>query len=227
MYTGRIKTKDTAKARQEEFYFPTFPKPRTLYAIMRNILIIILFSLTSQLYCQPIFENDSSYFQFGQPTLREIKRKFSFETNVDFEFQFWVAYSKTMKTQTLILTQKNNNWTARVFERIRKGQDTLIELSIDQSKLPQLWKRLNKNKICNIPKDEDLRDKNGNEINDPIYDGIFYYFSFVTKDRQRCYSYRCPKSFSEDYKEVKAYRQVVKVIKLLFQYLGIGYNYIC
>ena len=32
MYIGRIK-KDTAKARQEEFYFPTFPKPRTLAAI--------------------------------------------------------------------------------------------------------------------------------------------------------------------------------------------------
>jgi hypothetical protein len=34
LYFGRIKTKDTAKARQKEFYFPTFPKPRTLAAIL-------------------------------------------------------------------------------------------------------------------------------------------------------------------------------------------------
>jgi hypothetical protein len=194
---------------------------------MRNLLFIISFFLTSEGNCQPIFENDSSYYQYNRATLREIKKNFNLETNTDFEFQFWTAYPKTMKTQTLILTLKNNKWKARVFERIRKDQDTLIELPIVQFKLSQLWKRLNRNQICTIPKDEDLRDKNGNEINDPTHDGIFYYFSFVTAKSKRCFSYICPKSFSEEYKEVKAYRQVVEVIEILFLYLGIGNNYIC
>jgi hypothetical protein len=49
LYIGRINTKDTAKARQEEFYFPTFPKPRTLAAskcdtlLMQKIILIFAF----------------------------------------------------------------------------------------------------------------------------------------------------------------------------------------
>jgi hypothetical protein len=33
-----LNKKDTAKARQEEFYFPTFPKPRTLAVMFGQLL---------------------------------------------------------------------------------------------------------------------------------------------------------------------------------------------
>jgi hypothetical protein len=43
-----LNTKDTAKARQKEFYFPTFPKPRTLAANLSTLFFSSLYKILIQ-----------------------------------------------------------------------------------------------------------------------------------------------------------------------------------
>ena len=78
--------------------------------------------------------------------------------------RFWCTYSKTMKRQLFILTLKNNNWTARLFEKTYFQKDTLLEIKINQNDLLELWKKLKENNVLNIPNESELRDKSGKEI---------------------------------------------------------------
>lgn len=105
--------------------------------------------------------------------------------------------------------------------------DTLIEVPVKQNDLINLWMNLNKNNICTISKDYDLRDKTGNEINLAIHDGISFHFELLNTKSKRSYFYHCPKGHSEEYKYIKEYKWVTNIVELIFTYCGINRNYIC
>lgn len=173
---------------------------------------------------QPVFENDTSFKPFLQTLVTTIDSNFHLEKDVEFEMRFWTLISKTMERQLFILSFKNNTWNARLFKITTYLSDTLVETPVSQSNLEKLWKNLNKNNILTIPREYDLRDRSGKEIDDPIHDGISYWFEFTTAKNKRSYRYHCPKSLSEDYKYIKEYRNVVNIITLIYKHCLLRIN---
>lgn len=173
---------------------------------------------------QPVFQNDSTFKPFHKSLFNEIDSAFKLDKEAQFELRFWTLSSKTMKRQLFILSLKNSNWTARLFSRTVYQKDTLIEISVIQTNLNKLWKKLKKKNLLTIPREEDLVDKNGNQINDPIHDGVSYLFELISTENKRWYWYHCPKSFSEDYKYIKEYKDVVGIIKIVYKHCRLTIN---
>jgi hypothetical protein len=132
--------------------------------------------------------------------------------------RFWTLISKTMERRFFILSLNNGKWTARLFKKTSFLIDTIFEIPIAQNNLEKLWNNLNEHNLLTIPNEYELRDKNGNEINDTMHDGISYWFEFTTKTNKRGYWYHCPKSSSEEYKYIKEYKDVVAIITLIYRH---------
>jgi hypothetical protein len=192
----------------------------------RPMLFISAFSLliVKLAFCQPVFRNDTAFRPFLQNLVVKIDSNFHLEKDADFEMRFWTLISKTMERRLFILSQKNGKWTARLFLKTTYFKDTLTEVSIAQVILEKLWEKLNKYDLLTIPGEYELRDRDGEEINDPIHDGISYWFEFTTKKNKRGYRYRCPKSFSEEYKYIKEYGKVVNIITLIYRHCLLKLN---
>lgn len=190
------------------------------------ILISIVLSFKNNIRAQPVFNNDTSHTSIFESLIHQVDSSFSLEKNVDFELRFWTLISKTAERRLFILYLKDSKWSARFFQKIIFQKDTLKEVPVSQENLEALWKQLKKNRILTLPHEDDLRDKNGKEILDPVYDGHSYRFELLTKKNKRSYRYTCPNSFSKDYRNIKEYKQVVKLVRLIYKYLKIEY-YIC
>lgn len=191
-------------------------------------LLILFFILTALAgYTQPKFNNDTSYRPFYNFLFEEIDSTFRLSKNNEFEFRLLITHSRTMANTLFILSLKNNHWSARLFERTRMRVDTLIERPVNQQDLVKLWKELEKNNVLTIPESHDLRDRKGNEIDLFIHDGMYFRFELLTADNKRSYSYHCPKAYQEEYKYIKAYRNVVSIIRLIYKYCAIKPAYIC
>jgi hypothetical protein len=197
----------------------------------RSISLILLFAsfltFRNNAIAQPTIINDTSFFPTSQILLTEIDNRFHLNKENDFELRVWITFSKTMKRQLFILSHAKNKWTARFFERSIYLADTLLEIRLGQEGLATLWKRLKRRNLLTIPKDYELKDKNGNEIEIPIHDGIAYTFELLSPESKRSYSYHCPKSHHEEYPKVQAFEDIVKLIHLIYKYCKIAPAYIC
>lgn len=185
--------------------------------------LFVLFTVNAS-YCQPKFDNDSTFKPHFSDFVQTIDSSFQLEKNADFELRFWTLIDKTMERKIFILSLKDNVWKARLFKKTSFQKDTLIEIPIAQFNLDKLWKSLNKKGLLNIPAENDLRDRNGKIIDDRIRHGISYRFELMTKNHKRSYRYNCPKKFSEDYKYIKAYRNVVDIIILIYNHCLLKLN---
>lgn len=192
--------------------------------IILFLLIFIIAIFTDNIKAQPSFDNDTSYTSIFQSLIQQIDSNFILEKKVDFELRLWTQISKTAERRLFILTLKENKWSARFFQRIIFQKDTLIEVHVSQKNLETLWRQLKKNRILILPDQSDLRDRNGKEILDPIYDGHSYRFELLTREKKRTYSYTCPKNFYENYKYIEEYKRVVNLVKLIYKHLRIEYN---
>jgi len=193
---------------------------------MRKILLIALFISRVNISSAQINARDDSAFQYHPSLLKEIDSTFFLEKKNDVEFQLWISHPKMISTRLFILTQKDDKWVARLFEKNYKA-DTLVEITINQWGLEKLWQRLNDNKILSIPEEEDLKDKNGKEIDLLIHHGTRYSFVLTSTAANRSYSYYCPKLHLKEYKYVKTFARVFNIISLVFKHCGIKQNYIC
>ena len=110
---------------------------------MKISFLFMLFEFASftHVFCQPIFNNDTSFKASSETLYSIIDSSFNLEKNNDFEMRFWCTYSKTMKRQLFILALKNNNWTARLFEKPYFQKDTLLEIKINQNDLNYICKQ--------------------------------------------------------------------------------------
>jgi hypothetical protein len=197
-----------------------------MWHLMKPILLIILFSTLTlpKGFSQPVFDNDTSFKPFLTNFVDVLDSTFQLDKNAEFELRFWTLISKTMERRLFILSKKNNMWAARLFKKSYLPKDTLIEILISQTKLDLLWKNLNKGNILEILRGDDLRNKKGTIIDDPIYCGISYLFELMTQKNKRSYWYGCPKSFSKAYKYIKAYKHVVQLITLIYKHCKLKLN---
>jgi hypothetical protein len=191
--------------------------------LLLSIIFFILLTVKSA-FSQPIVKNDTTYQPFLQNLVTEIDSNFHLEKNVDFEMRFWTLISKTMERRLFVLSLNKGKWTSRLFKKTNYLIDKLVEVPLSQTNLEKLWKDLNKNNLLTISQEHELRDKKGNEINDPVHDGISYWFEFTSKKNKRSYWYHCPKMFSEDYRDIKEYKYVVNIITLIYKHCLLWLN---
>jgi hypothetical protein len=148
------------------------------------LILFVIFFIAHSTYCQPVFKNDTAFHPFLQTIVTEIDSNYHLQKNADFEMRFWTWISKTMERRLFILSLNSGKWTARLFKKTSFLKDTLFEIPVVQNNLEQLWKKLNKYNLLIIPNEYDLRNKNGNEINNPVHDGISYWFEFITNNNK-------------------------------------------
>jgi hypothetical protein len=193
---------------------------------MKFFLLLLLFNLliAKSMVAQPVFKNDTAFRPFSQQLVTTIDSNFHLKSNADFELRFWTLIAKTLERRLFILYLDNGKWTARLFRKTSFLKDTLVEITVKQDKLKKLRERLNEYKLLTIKNEAELRDKYGNEINDPVYDGISYCFELITGKNKRSYWYHCPKSSAENYPYIKEYKYIVKIITLIYQHCFLALN---
>ena len=190
---------------------------------MNRLIITIVFLLLFNFgHSQIHFENYTSFKPVFLTLLNKIDSTFQLSKNEIFELRFWIRYDKTMKIQLFVLSlNQKKEWSARFFEKTYCGIDTLIEKPVDQTDLGKLWKELNTNKILTIPKDYDIRDKSGKEINLYPRHGISIICELLSDKIKRSYRYSAPKLHHEEYKYIDEYKWVLEITRAIFIYCEI------
>ncbi len=191
-----------------------------------SFAILLLLSTTFSGFSQPVFKNDSLYQPLHTSLLRKIDSTFHLAKNNNFEFRLYVSHPKMIKSQFFILTQKNNLWALRLFEKRYKFDDSLVEISVKQNGLTKLWKALEQNNILTMLDADELKDKDGNGIDDVCYHGTHYFFDLITIINKRSYSYYCAEGLSQKYKYIKEYKRVINIVKLLYRHCNINSYYL-
>ncbi len=173
------------------------------------------------------FKNDTSFRVYSHSLFTVIDSTFQLTKNPEFEIRFWTQFAKTMKRQLFVLSlSKGGIWSGRLFEKTYKDIDTLVEKQVDQSNLKSLWKELRRNNIQELPDENEIRDKSGEEINLRVFHGITVVCELISKQSKRSYRYYAPKSHSDEFKYIKEYKSVVRITSAIFKYCGIPLRYI-
>jgi hypothetical protein len=194
---------------------------------IKLIALALTFIFSQKSQSQVILNNDTSYTPYSDKLIKQIDSTFHLIQQYDFEFRFWIQHAKSVKRQLFILALKDKHWSARLFERTYKGSDTLIELPVKQDGLENLWRKLESNNLLTIKDDSELRDKKGDAPFLKIFDGASFRFELLTASSKRSYVYHCPKGYSKEFRYIKEYKWIVRMIKLIYKYCDINPNYIC
>lgn len=187
---------------------------------MKRVVLItglIIFSLIVQ--SQIKFQNDANYARTYFDD--QFDSAFNIKSVNDFEFRFTIIPSSIIPGRTVtlfILTHNNNQWRARLFQRIN---DAYSEKIVDSINLPNFWNQLLQQKILSIPNNISLKDKHGQIARSNMRDGKSYHFSLVSKIAKRSYSYYSPQSAMEEYPGIKVFSRVSKIIEIVKKYCSL------
>jgi hypothetical protein len=140
-------------------------------------------------------------------------------------------------TSIFILTHQNKKWSARYFgpnNNWRTDGKKVIEISVDQSKLNQLWAMLVLNNVLTLPSQESIKTpmvkyeidttnlgygNGGRHLH--ITDGVVYNFELIASNKSKYYSYHCPQTFLNHYSNIVEFYNVSVIILLINRYLGL------
>ena len=161
---------------------------------------------------------------------------FKLSKNNNLEFRLWTTSSLTFHRASFIMTQNNNVWHARYFERENNGTDIYwIEKKVNQSNLDSLWSRLKTNCVLTLPTQNSLKqrlriytadttllnndDEDYSEVR--VMDGTRYRFEIISKEINRVYNYHSPASYLEHNPNIEELYRAYKIISLTRRYLGL------
>lgn len=135
------------------------------------------------------------------------------------QIRVWYNFALVREKKLLVITNKDNNWTATVYN-LQVDWDgeteTLLSKKVKQVKPKSGWaifsKKLLDLKVLTLPDQDDL----------PNYhqgmDGRTYNFEVATKNQYRFYSYWVPQAFQEEFWQAK---NIVNILKLFEQELSV------
>lgn len=193
---------------------------------MRNIItyLVLNFSLISQNYAQFDFEPDKDYNSFYSNYLDDFNIE-SFDNENFFELRVWINSSLYPPDLLRLVFTKDSTWIAEKFVKERRNKKSKLEKIQLSNNWIAKWDSITKFGLLTLPDQMKVKDmwKGDMEIiaGDTIYgkiviaDGSGYTIELLTKDKQRKYSYHCPKTNRNFYKNVAELKQIVKILEML------------
>lgn len=113
------------------------------------MLTRLIFSFLLMFFVTVGISQPTTYEPTFQSAGKEIENRFTLNKSTDLEFRFGTKNPLTRKIQLFILSQVQNKWQARFFEKTVRGTDTLVEIPLSQNNLYLLWESL-RNKTCQV-----------------------------------------------------------------------------
>jgi hypothetical protein len=172
------------------------------------------------------FKNDSTDSRIQSGAMEEIDKKFQLQKHNDFEFRLFIFPKWSDNTEGLsifVLTSKNGEWKARLFQNAW-SQKKSQEISLGADGIDSLWKRLNENDVLTIPLAQDLVNTKGEVIIEQLQgdnNSLLYSFELLTENAVRHYAYKCPMAFSKKYEYIEAFKKVSRIVELILQFCSI------
>ena len=161
----------------------------------------------------------------------------------DFEFRLWIDPSPMMNRLLFVMKKKADNWMAAFYKDISGKME---EVTVDQQHLDKLWEDLVRNKVLTLPHQEEIRNKMRVYYADTLYamgfsfplsegpyykpyilDGVFYRMELRTPDKERSYTYHCPKGYLKECPNVEELFRAYAIVCLVFRKIGWDPDNIC
>jgi hypothetical protein len=178
---------------------------------MKSILLVSVFSALSLCGLAQFEFKYDSIEKRNRRDINDIDALYQVSEKGDFQLLFWMLPGQEDRRTLLVLTNKDQQWRARYFER-QKEDDRLTwkEHAVSQEGIETLWKGLQENDVLHIKSSEDIKDLSFH----PVKGGTLYYFELLDKKGKRAYYYDCPKS-QQQHNTHKELHHVINMIQLL------------
>ena len=178
---------------------------------MKNVLFLLIFGALSHCSLAQFEFKYDSIEKLNQRNINEIDALYQVSKKGDFQLRYWMLPGQQDRRTLLVLTNNNNEWQARYFERQKEnGGLSWKEQRIPQQGLETLWKGLLENDVLHIKSSEEIKDLSFH----PVEGGTLYFFELLDKKGKRAYYYHCPKH-QQQYNKHGEFGSIINMIQLL------------
>ncbi|RYF83119.1 MAG: hypothetical protein EON98_10640 [Chitinophagaceae bacterium] len=152
-------------------------------------------------------------------TSRTVDSLFNLSKEVDFELRLSVNPDLLPDRELFVLSLKDDKWSFLYFEFSR--DDTIFTWKEHSSAKDAsgLWLCIKASNALNLRSQDELRGKEGNNLQLDLLDGVTYEFKLTNKKGKRQYYYRCPNALLKKYPEVKEFKQAAYIIESFYNFM--------
>ncbi len=141
----------------------------------------------------------------------------------DLQIRVWYHFSLFWQGKLVVITNKDTNWTATVYNYRNRETETVILKHAKQVVPKSTWDKFSKQllsyNVLTLPNDFDIPDCNLDCVGN---DGTSYLVEVATNDQYRFYHYREPQYIQGRFYQAK---NMVDILKLFEEELGVTYRY--